>query len=52
MLKFLKDFLILEFSELCRKYDIGDDSRDWCLDNVIKEVKVNVNNLEEYIVLC
>ncbi|MCQ2764562.1 N-6 DNA methylase, partial [Helicobacter pylori] len=52
LLKLLKDFSTLEPSELRRKYDIGDDSRDWCLNNAIKEVKTNIKRLEEYIVLC
>ncbi|WRF33960.1 N-6 DNA methylase [Helicobacter pylori] len=52
LLKLLKDFSTLEPSELRRKYDIGDDSRDWRLDNAIKEVKANANNLEQYIVSC
>lgn len=52
LLKLLKDFSTLEPSELRRNYDIGDDSRDWRLNNAIKEVKANANNLEEYIVLC
>ncbi|WP_187944368.1 type ISP restriction/modification enzyme [Helicobacter pylori] len=52
LLELLKDFSTLEPIELCRKYDIGDDSRDWRLDNAIKEVKANANNLEKYIVSC
>ncbi len=52
LLKLLKDFSTLEPSELRRKYDIGDDSRDWRLNNTIKEVKTNIKCLEEYIVLC
>nr|WP_269666327.1 type ISP restriction/modification enzyme [Helicobacter pylori] len=52
LLKLLKDFSTLEPSELRRKYDIGDDSRDWRLEYAIKEVKTNINRLEEYIVLC
>ncbi|GHP29602.1 DNA methyltransferase [Helicobacter pylori] len=52
LLELLKDFSTLEPSELRRKYDIGDDSRDWRLDNAIREVKANANNLEEYIVSC
>ncbi len=52
LLKLLKDFSTLEPSELRRKYDIGDDSRDWRLEYAIKDVKTNANNLEEYIVLC
>ncbi|EJC54366.1 type ISP restriction/modification enzyme [Helicobacter pylori] len=52
LLKLLKDFSTLEPSELRRKYDIGDDSRDWRLDNAIKEVKTNIKRLEEYIVSC
>ncbi len=52
LLKLLKDFSTLEPSELRRKYDIGDDSRDWRLDNAIKEVKTNIKRLEKYIVLC
>ncbi len=52
LLKLLKDFSTLEPSELRRKYDIGDDSRDWRLNNAIREVKTNIKRLEEYIVLC
>ncbi|MFP6065655.1 type ISP restriction/modification enzyme [Helicobacter pylori] len=52
LLKLLKDFSTLEPSELRRKYDIGDDSRDWRLNNAIKEVKTNIKRLEKYIVLC
>ncbi|GAA7997169.1 hypothetical protein JP0552_12210 [Helicobacter pylori] len=52
LLKLLKDFSTLEPSELRRKYDIGDDSRDWRLNNAIKEVKTNIKRLEEHIVLC
>ncbi|EJB68110.1 type ISP restriction/modification enzyme [Helicobacter pylori] len=52
LLKLLKDFSTLEPSELRRKYGIGDDSRDWRLDNAIKEVKTNIKRLEEYIVSC
>ncbi|MFP6313239.1 type ISP restriction/modification enzyme [Helicobacter pylori] len=52
LLKLLKDFSTLEPSELRRKYDIGDDSRDWRLEYAIKDVKANANNLEEYIVSC
>ncbi|GAA8544498.1 hypothetical protein HpBT274_16710 [Helicobacter pylori] len=47
LLKLLKDFSTLEPSELRRKYDIGDDSRDWRLEYAIKDVKTNANNLEE-----
>ncbi|MGL2524927.1 type ISP restriction/modification enzyme [Helicobacter pylori] len=52
LLKLLKDFSTLEPSELRRKYDIDDDSRDWRLNNAIKEVKTNIKRLEEYIVSC
>ncbi|MGL2718240.1 type ISP restriction/modification enzyme [Helicobacter pylori] len=52
LLKLLKDFSTLEPSELRRKYDIGDDSRDWRLNNAIKEVKTNIKRLEKYIVSC
>lgn len=52
LLKLLEDFSTLEPSELRRKYDIGDDSRDWRLNNAIKEVKTNIKRLEEYIVSC
>ncbi|GAA9202639.1 DNA methyltransferase [Helicobacter pylori] len=52
LLKLLKDFSTLEPSELRRKYDIGDDSRDWRLEYAIKDVKTNADNLEKYIVLC
>ncbi|UOS10053.1 type ISP restriction/modification enzyme [Helicobacter pylori] len=52
LLELLKDFSTLEPSELCRKYDIGDDGRDWRLEYAIREVKTNIKRLEEYIVLC
>ncbi|GAA9709487.1 hypothetical protein VN0017_02120 [Helicobacter pylori] len=52
LLKLLKDFSTLEPSELRGKYNIGDDSRDWRLNNAIKEVKTNIKRLEEYIVSC
>ncbi|GAA7738763.1 DNA methyltransferase [Helicobacter pylori] len=52
LLKLLKDFSTLEPSELRRKYDIGDDSRDWRLEYAIREVKTNIKRLEEYIVFC
>ncbi|GAA7629591.1 DNA methyltransferase [Helicobacter pylori] len=52
LLELLKDFSTLEPSELRRKYDIGDDSRDWCLEYAIREVKTNIKRLEEYIVFC
>ncbi|WRC48622.1 N-6 DNA methylase [Helicobacter pylori] len=52
LLELLKDFSTLEPIELRRKYDIGDDSRDWRLNNAIKEVKTNIKRLEEYIVSC
>ncbi len=52
LLELLKDFSTLEPSELRRKYDIGDDSRDWRLEYAIRDVRANADNLEEYIVLC
>ncbi|WP_441747573.1 type ISP restriction/modification enzyme [Helicobacter pylori] len=52
LLELLKDFSTLEPSELRRKYDIGDDSRDWRLEYAIREVKTNIKRLEEYIILC
>ncbi|MFP6226536.1 type ISP restriction/modification enzyme [Helicobacter pylori] len=52
LLKLLKDFSTLEPSELRRIYKIKKDSRDWRLEYAIKDVKVNANNLEEYIVSC
>ncbi|GAA8727169.1 hypothetical protein oki388_04040 [Helicobacter pylori] len=52
LLELLKDFSTLEPSELHRKYDIGDDSRDWRLNNAIRDVRTNADNLEKYIVLC
>ncbi|GAA9702158.1 DNA methyltransferase [Helicobacter pylori] len=52
LLKLLKDFSTLEPSELRGKYNIGDDSRDWRLNNAIREVETNIKRLEEYIVLC
>ncbi len=50
LLELLKDFSTLEPSELRRKYDIGDDGRDWRLEYAIRET--NIKRLEEYIVLC
>ncbi|WRC47224.1 N-6 DNA methylase [Helicobacter pylori] len=52
LLKLLKDFSTLEPSELRRIYKIKKDSRDWRLNNAIKEVKTNIKRLEEYIVSC
>ncbi len=52
LLELLKDFSTLEPSELRRKYDIGDDSRDWRLNNAIREVETNIKRLEKYIILC
>ncbi|GHR44586.1 type ISP restriction/modification enzyme [Helicobacter pylori] len=52
LLALLKDFSTLEPIELRRKYDIGDDGRDWRLEYAIREVKTNIKRLEEYIVLC
>ncbi|WP_240447529.1 type ISP restriction/modification enzyme [Helicobacter pylori] len=52
LLELLKDFSTLEPSELRRKYDIGDDSRDWCLEYAIRDVRANADNLEKYIVWC
>ncbi len=52
LLKLLKDFSTLEPSELRRVYNIKKDGRDWRLEYAIKDVKVNANNLEEYIVSC
>lgn len=52
LLELLKDFSTLEPNELRRKYDIGDDSRDWRLEYATREVKTNIERLEEYIVLC
>ncbi|GAA7889495.1 DNA methyltransferase [Helicobacter pylori] len=52
LLELLKDFSTLEPNELRRKYDIGDNSRDWRLEYAIREVKTNIKRLEEYIVLC
>ncbi|MGL2720249.1 type ISP restriction/modification enzyme, partial [Helicobacter pylori] len=52
LLKLLKDFSILEPSELRRIYNIKKDGRDWRLEYAIKDVKANANNLEEYIVSC
>ncbi len=52
LLKLLKDFSTLEPSELRRIYKIKKDSRDWRLNNAIKEVKTNIRRLEEYIVSC
>uniref|UniRef100_UPI000EAC0E07 type ISP restriction/modification enzyme n=1 Tax=Helicobacter pylori TaxID=210 RepID=UPI000EAC0E07 len=52
LLKLLKDFSTLEPSELRKKYNIGDDSRDWRLEYAIRDVRANADNLEKYIVLC
>ncbi|GAA7835548.1 DNA methyltransferase [Helicobacter pylori] len=52
LLELLKDFSTLESSELRRKYDIGDDSRDWRLEYAIRDVRANADKLEKYIVLC
>ncbi len=52
LLKLLRDFSTLEPSELRRKYNIKKDGRDWRLEYAIKDVKVNANNLEKYIVSC
>ncbi len=52
LLELLKDFSTLEPNELRRKYDIGDDSRDWRLEYAIRDVRANADNLEKYIALC
>ncbi len=52
LLELLKDFSTLEPSELRRKYDIGDDGRDWRLEYAIRDVGANADNLEKYIVWC
>ncbi len=52
LLELLKDFSTLEPNELRRKYDIGDDGRDWRLEYAIRDVRANADNLEKYIILC
>ncbi len=52
LLELLKDFSTLEPSELRRKYNIGNDGRDWRLEYAIRDVRANADNLEKYIVLC
>ncbi|WP_441702223.1 type ISP restriction/modification enzyme [Helicobacter pylori] len=52
LLELLKDFSTLEPSELRRKYNIGDDGRDWRLEYAIRDVRANADNLKKYIVLC
>ncbi|GAA8746084.1 DNA methyltransferase [Helicobacter pylori] len=52
LLELLKDFSTLEPNELHRKYDIGDDGRDWRLEYAVRDVRANAENLEKYIVLC
>ncbi|QEF22084.1 type ISP restriction/modification enzyme [Helicobacter pylori] len=52
LLKLLKDFSTLEPIELRRKYNIGDDGRDWRLEYAIRDVRANADNLEKYIVSC
>ncbi len=51
LLELLKDFSILEPSELRRKYDIKD-AEGWKLGRAIENVKKNQHELEKYIVLC
>ncbi len=52
LLKLLKDFSTLEPSELRRIYKIKKDGRDWRLEYAIRDIRVNADNLEKYIVLC
>ncbi|GAA9369654.1 hypothetical protein BTM412_08850 [Helicobacter pylori] len=52
LLELLKDFSTLEPSELHRKYNIGNDGRDWRLEYAIRDVRANADKLEKYIVLC
>ncbi|GAA9651557.1 hypothetical protein HpHCM45_00240 [Helicobacter pylori] len=52
LLELLKDFSTLEPSELRRKYNIGNDGRDWRLEHAIRDIRANADNLEKYIVLC
>ncbi|GAA9629427.1 DNA methyltransferase [Helicobacter pylori] len=52
LLELLKDFSTLELSELRRKYNIGNDGRDWRLEYAVRDVRANADNLEKYIVLC
>ncbi|GAA9177045.1 DNA methyltransferase [Helicobacter pylori] len=52
LLKLLKDFSTLEPIELRRKYNIGNDGRDWRLEYAIRDVRANADKLEKYIVLC
>ncbi|WP_324660190.1 type ISP restriction/modification enzyme [Helicobacter pylori] len=52
LLELLKDFSTLEPIELRRKYDIGNDGRDWRLEYAIRDVRANADNLEKYIVWC
>ncbi|WP_231206275.1 type ISP restriction/modification enzyme [Helicobacter pylori] len=52
LLELLKDFSTLEPIELRRKYNIGNDGRDWRLEYAIRDVRANADNLEKYIVLC
>ncbi len=52
LLELLKDFSTLEPNELHRKYNIGNDGRDWRLEYAIRDVRANADNLEKYIVSC
>ncbi|GAA6937251.1 DNA methyltransferase [Helicobacter pylori] len=52
LLELLKDFSTLEPIELRRKYNIGNDGRDWRLEYAIRDVRANADNLEKYIVSC
>ncbi|GAA8396182.1 DNA methyltransferase [Helicobacter pylori] len=52
LLELLKDFSTLEPNELRRKYDIGNDSRDWRLEYAIRDVRANADNSGKYIVSC
>ncbi|GAA6804394.1 DNA methyltransferase [Helicobacter pylori] len=52
LLELLKDFSTLEPNELHRKYNIGNDGRDWRLEYAIRDVRANADKLEKHIVLC
>lgn len=50
--RLLQDFITKPKEELCRIYDIGEDSGGWKLDWAIDEVKKNKDNLDEFIMQC
>lgn len=52
LLELLNDFATKPKKELYQKYSIGEDSRDWKIDNAILAIKENIDNLEDFIMPC